>query len=461
MIRAALAVVIVLALGASVRAQCLEGDYVVVGEPLLSSPGGAFARDVVTIADRTVAIASGCPAVPAQFRTTSRGIVVRAAWRACGTLAQRVRLRAIVNKSCRTMRGRFVTRRPRSERRFVARHAVPCAPGDTSCRTCEVKDDCAGNEYCAKPIGACGVPGSCESRPTGCTRDLRWVCGCNGVSYPNDCIAASYGASVAHDGQCTKVCGGIAGIPCPAGEFCDLNAGECHVTDGQGECASVPDACPLIYAPVCGCDGITYGNDCERQHAKAQKAHDGRCKPTAKCASACDCYRTQTFPEPCPLDCATCDNYWTCEDGTCVPHCGPVPEPPVCEPRVCGGIAGLPCRAGEFCELPKGECHAADLQGVCLPVPQVCPELYAPVCGCDGVTYSNECDRQVAGVQHAHPGPCGEKCETACDCEKTLPLPAWCSALACPACGCAWVCEAGTCGVQVKSPVPPPACQTS
>jgi hypothetical protein len=29
--------------------------------------------------------------------------------------------------------------------------------------------------------------------------------------------------------------------------------------------------------PVCGCAGKTYGNDCERRRAKAQKSHDGGC----------------------------------------------------------------------------------------------------------------------------------------------------------------------------------------
>ena len=459
MSRVATAALMVLALAGIGRAQCLDGDYQVVGEPLLSSPGGAFARDVVTIAGDTVAIASGCPAVRARFRATSRGTLVRANWSACGTLAQRVRLRVVVNKTCRVMRGRLVTRRPFKVRRFVAHHEVECDPNDATCRACEHNADCTDLEYCAKAPGSCHQTGACASRPAACTRELRPVCGCDGVTYANLCVAAANGVSIAHEGRCRDVCGTIAGLPCPEGQFCDLQPGLCGAADLGGHCVEVSHACPLVYDPVCGCDGVTYSSDCERQNAKAQKAHDGPCTPSRQCEGVCDCYRTQTFPEPCLLECATCRNYWTCDDGQCVPHCGSLLEPPMCEPRVCGGIAGLPCGPGEFCELPKGECHTADLQGICLPQPKICPDLYAPVCGCDGVTYSNECDRQAAGAQYAYAGACGEKCETACDCEKTTPLPAWCAALACPACGCGWTCEAGRCAVQVTSPIPPSACE--
>lgn len=35
-----------------------------------------------------------------------------------------------------------------------------------------------------------------------------------------------------------------------------------------------------------------------------------------------------------------------------------------------------------------------------------CAEYYAPVCGCDGVTYSNDCFAEINGVQSYSPGKC-------------------------------------------------------
>ncbi len=76
--------------------------------------------------------------------------------------------------------------------------------------------------------------------------------------------------------QPVKVCGGIAGIPCDAGEFCKTQVGEC-CCDFQGICTSIPDACIAQWDPVCGCDGLTYGNECEADRAGVSIDHRGAC----------------------------------------------------------------------------------------------------------------------------------------------------------------------------------------
>jgi hypothetical protein len=74
-----------------------------------------------------------------------------------------------------------------------------------------------------------------------------------------------------------KRCEGFPGMQCDAGLFCHKKPGTCAVIDMSGVCVRVPQICSRIFRPVCGCDGKTYGNDCERQRAMVSKAHNGKC----------------------------------------------------------------------------------------------------------------------------------------------------------------------------------------
>ncbi len=137
---------------------------------------------------------------------------------------------------------------------------------------------------------------------------------------------------------------------CADGSYCAKSEGDCA---GQGTCKEKPIECPRILDPVCGCDGRTYGNDCEAAAAGVNVAYRGSCEQLA-----------------------------------------------------CGGFIGVPCDKGYLCDLPAGACQGADLQGECVEIPEFCPENYDPVCGCDGETYSNDCERVRAGVQKAYDGQC-------------------------------------------------------
>ena len=156
-----------------------------------------------------------------------------------------------------------------------------------------------------------------------------------------------------------------------------------------------PCACPEVWAPVCGADGVTYGNECEARCAGAPIAHSGECSPTL-CLADADCGPDER-----------------CNHDVCLSPCAPGE---IC-PAVCYGA----------CEAEKPECppacflhcdygHVLDPNGCptceCAP-PPACPPVLCDIhCEHGYVQDANGCDTcECAPPPACEPVACRLHCE--------------------------------------------------
>lgn len=139
---------------------------------------------------------------------------------------------------------------------------------------CNQNGDCPPGHYCQKAAGDCDGPGACVEKPLACVPVIAPVCGCDGVTYMNACEAAKVGANVKHLGACVPGACSDNG-DCLAVSYCKKAVGDC---DGNGVCAERPENCPAVFAPVCGCNGVTYMNACEAAKAGINVAAEGACR---------------------------------------------------------------------------------------------------------------------------------------------------------------------------------------
>jgi hypothetical protein len=115
--------------------------------------------------------------------------------------------------------------------------------------TCSTNADCHDDERCAKPT--CDEKtGECVPRPTVCPPDLAPSCGCDGITYFNDCWRRVRGVAASTPNECEAnvvLCGGPTHATCPAGSTCALLSSDPPTpmcpADSTGVCWVLPPRC--------------------------------------------------------------------------------------------------------------------------------------------------------------------------------------------------------------------------
>ena len=242
---------------------------------------------------------------------------------------------------------------------------------------CSVSSPCNQGEVChfemSDSCGSKGQLGTCLLVSQMCLENYSPVCGCDGLTYSNACKAHANGVSPRAQGACEEsfeaaeeppnmFCDSSDSETCPSGMFCRFSetqvCGETHQT--KGECAPIPTDCMQEQDSVCGCDGNDYINDCvAHAHGVSVRYH-----------GSCESVDSVDADE-------SCDSDSTSE-----------------------------CSNGLFCDYAVETNCGAYGQGHCKVKPEVCTQIYSPVCGCDGRTYSNACSANGAGVAVKHSGEC-------------------------------------------------------
>ncbi len=171
--------------------------------------------------------------------------------------------------------------------------------------------------------------------------------------------------------------------------------------------------CVLVFGPIVACGGNT-DSDSSNAGGASAAGGSGASGGSGGGSGGIDCSRVGCGPPPmCDTGCTETCGCCSCGEGAtsavdggllvCTGGCYTFVTG-----SICGGLAGVPCAAGEFCDFPpNASCGGDDSTGICLKSPAACDSTGCiGVCGCDGKVYCDECAAHAAGTDVSSSNTC-------------------------------------------------------
>ncbi|XP_030883005.1 agrin isoform X3 [Leptonychotes weddellii] len=276
---------------------------------------------------------------------------------------------------------------------------------------CQPQDQCADvcrfGAVCLSRRGRA----RCSCDRVVCDGAYRPVCALDGHTYDSDCwrqraeCQQQRAVPAKHQGPCDQPPSPCLGVQCPFGA-------SCAVKNGEAGCVCL-QACPGVYDPVCGSDGVTYGSACELEATacalgrEIRVARRGPCDRCGQCRFGALC-EAESGRCVCPSECVASAQPVCGSDGhtyasECELHvhaCTQQTSLHVVSAGHCQACGDAVCAFGAVCSAGRCVCPRCER-----PPP-------GPVCGSDGVTYDSACHlreaacRQQMHIQEARAGPC-------------------------------------------------------